>query len=396
MNADATRTVDVTQALDAAPLSPLQISTVALSLLAMIFDGFDIQAVAFAAPEITKAWQIDRAALGPVLAAGLVGMAIGALAFGWWADRVGRRAAMIAAMVLIAAGSLACAFASNLTELTAMRLATGVGLGGALPVATALIAEFAPARWRSLAVAIAVVGIPLGGVTGAAIAQDLVPRLGWPSVFVVGGVLPAALAVVLWFALPESPKYLAQHRSRSTELATLLNRLDPNNRLTGAERFIVPELAVERARVGALFTPALRRSTLALWLLYFTNIFVIYVFFSWLPTVLSAAGLATAVSIRGALWFNLGGVIGSLICAYLIGRFGSRSVLLSIAAGSVVMTFAIGSNGVLTGTGGSVVLLMWSIAGAGACINAVQVGAYALAAHVYPTNVRGTGVGAAG
>jgi AAHS family 4-hydroxybenzoate transporter-like MFS transporter len=135
---------------------PLVVSL--FTVLTFVFDGFDIQGVAFVAPELLKQWGIARAALGPVLAAGLVGMAAGSLLLGPLGDRIGRRSAMAGSLLIVAAGSLASAFASSPGELVLYRFITGVGIGGSIPSATALMMEFAPVRVRNLAVSITVVG----------------------------------------------------------------------------------------------------------------------------------------------------------------------------------------------------------------------------------------------
>jgi AAHS family 4-hydroxybenzoate transporter-like MFS transporter len=145
--------------------------------------------------------------------------------------------------------------------------------------------------------------------------------------------------------------------------------------------------------VAAIFEHALRRDTLVLWLIFFTNVFSIYFFFNWLPTVLSAANLDFGVAVSGSLYFNLGGVIGSLVSSWLVTRYGSRLVLGAIAAAAVVSVIGIARNDVFSDGGGNVASLMLAMAMAGACVNAVQIGMFSVAANVYPTHCRSTGVG---
>jgi AAHS family 4-hydroxybenzoate transporter-like MFS transporter len=180
------------------------------TLLALVFDGFDIQAIGFIAPALLAEWDISRAKLGPVLAAGLVGMALGAIALGPLGDRIGRKRSLLAAMGLIAAGSLASAFVQDPLQLTICRFFTGLGLGGCLPNATALIMEFAPLTLRNLMVSVTIVGVPVGGVLGAAVAARLLPEFGWRAIVMVGAILPALLALVMWIVMPESPRFLAR------------------------------------------------------------------------------------------------------------------------------------------------------------------------------------------
>ena len=322
--------VEVSGIVDGARFGPCALTVSVLTTLALVFDGFDIQAIAFAAPRLMSDWGIDRAALAPILAAGLLGMFVGALVLGIAGDRYGRRRALLASMALMAASSLLAATADGPAPLATYRFLTGLGLGGTLPNATALMVEFTPLAIRTVIVAITVVGVPIGGMIGAAIAARLVPALGWPSIFVLGGVLPGLLLLAMAWLLPESPQYLARRPQRAKELATTLNRVLGEARYDGSERFTNRDLAVGRERVGplALFGAEHRRETLVIWLIFFTNVFTAYCYFSWTPTVLSAVGLSLATALRGLLLFNLGGVIGALLGAWWMGRAGSRPVLL--------------------------------------------------------------------
>lgn len=220
--------VDVSTVLDEARLGPLQLVVLAFTFFTLVMDGFDIQAIAFAAPALTAAWGIERSSLGPVLAAALLGMAAGAAGIGLLGDRYGRKTALTFSCVLMAVGSLASAFATGPMELAVLRFVTGIGLGGALPNSTALMFEFAPKAWRQVATSAALVGVPLGGMLGAALARSMIPELGWQALFMVGGFIPALLAMVMWLALPESPRYLSARPTGFKELADLLVWPTPN------------------------------------------------------------------------------------------------------------------------------------------------------------------------
>lgn len=389
-------TVDVSHVLDSARFGPMQLAVLAFTFFTLVMDGFDIQAIAFAGPALTETWGISRSALGPVLAAALVGMAIGAAGIGSLGDRHGRKTALIVSCALMGVGSVASAFSNGPVELAVYRLLTGVGLGGALPNATALMYEFAPKAWRQVATSIALIGVPLGGMLGAALARWMIPEFGWQALFVVGGIIPTLLAACMWLLLPESPRYLSGRPARYGELASLLNRIvraqqyRPDSRFTGGG-------AAEsgKSAVSAIFAPEYRRDTLTLWAIFFTNVFSVYIFFNWLPTVLSSANLDFKLAVTGSLFFNLGGVVGTIASSLVMGRLGSRKVLIAVGAAAVVSVIAIGANHVFSpgNTSGDVSSLMWSMAAAGACMNALQIGMYSVAAHAYPTFCRSTGVG---
>lgn len=388
--------VDVSSVLDKARFGSLQLVVLALTFLTLVMDGFDIQAIAFAAPALTEAWGIERSSLGPVLAAALLGMAVGAAGIGVLGDRYGRKTALVFSCVLMAAGSLASAFAPGPMELAALRFVTGIGLGGALPNSTALMFEFAPKAWRQVATSAALVGVPLGGMLGAALARSMIPELGWQALFVVGGSIPALLAAVIWWALPESPRYLSARPMRYKELADLLNRLAHAEQYVPTSQFVGGGAADSgKSAVAAIFGSDYRRDTLTLWLIFFTNVFSVYFFFNWLPTVLASASLDFRVAVTGSLFFNLGGVFGALAASGLTGRFGSRRVLGVVGVLAIVSVIAIATNGVFTldAASGSITALMFAMAAAGGCINALQIVMFSVAAHAYPTFCRSTGVG---
>jgi AAHS family 4-hydroxybenzoate transporter-like MFS transporter len=389
-------TVDITEVIEAARFSGFALRAAILSLLLLILDGFDIQAVAFAAPALIKVWSIDRSVIGTALLAGLVGLAIGAVGFGRFADRIGRKPALVIGTLLFSVGGFLCSTAHDVHELVTYRFITGLGLGAPLPLATALIAEIAPRSWRNALVGLALIGIPLGGFVGAAVAEVLVPRFGWPSIFQVGALLPALLVPLLVVWLPESPKFLTRRPERFQQLAEMLNRLTRSRRFKGTEAFVVAE-SESRQSVATLVRQPYLLATLFLWLAFFTNVLVVYVFFGWLPIVLSTAGVPLALSVRGSLLFNLGGVVGALGAAALLHTLGSRRILVCLAVLAVIVTYFIGQNAIFAP--GTAVLnttpVFWCIAIAGVAINGVQISLYAVAAQTYPTVLRATGVGSA-
>ncbi|MGA0100388.1 MAG: MFS transporter [Steroidobacteraceae bacterium] len=374
--------------LDKAPFVGLPLLVSVLTALAVVFDGFDIQAIAFVAPSLMQEWGIDRAGLAPVLAAGLIGMALGALLVGNLGDRLGRRRALIGCLVLIAVASWASAFAENATQMTGLRLLTGVGLGGVLPNATALIVEFSPRRVRNLVVAVTIVGVPIGGMVGSMAAATVIPVLGWQAVFLIGAVLPAMLAAAMWIWLPESPRFLATRPARRAELQRLVAALSPG---ATVGQGVDPVVETGAPGVRALLVPDYRRETLLIWTIFVTNIFSVYCFFNWTPTILAGQGLDLGTALRGAMTFNLGGVVGSIFGAWIMNRLGSRPVLLTLGLVGALSTVSIGLA--LDMASGELRLMYAAIALAGACISGIQVQMYTVASLAYPTAIRSTGVG---
>ena len=383
-------TVDVDRVLESAKLRGPALLAIVCAASSLILDGFDLQAVGFAAPALVGDFGVERAALGPALAASLVGMAFGAAGIGALGDRWGRRNTLLLSTALFGAATLLAATATSVAGLALWRLITGIGLGGALTAATALIAEFSPRRLRSQTIAAIQVGVPIGGMLGAMLAAELIPAHGWRSVFVVGGVLPLLSAAIMYFVLPESPRFLTTRAHAAQALASLLSRIDPGGRYSATDEFVLGEdLSTSRSGVRALFSPQLRWDTVIVSLAFLTNMFAVYAFFNWAPLVLTSLGFELVTAVRGALVFNLAGIVGVIACAWLFARLGSRRPL---------AVFAFVSTGALAylasrDAAGGLPALMGGIAVAGAAISAVQVGMYTLAAHVFPTECRTSGIG---
>jgi AAHS family 4-hydroxybenzoate transporter-like MFS transporter len=335
---------------------------VALTAITIVFDGIDNQLLGITIPALIAEWHVTRAAFAPVVSLGFVGMIVGAVAAGYWGDRAGRRVALLTSIAVFGVCTLGVALVHGVAALAVLRFATGIGLGGALPNATALAAEYVPRNRRALAVTLTIVCVPLGGTLAGLFAIPALPALGWRGLFIVGGILPIVTAAALSRVLPESPRYLEQR-------------------------------AQARSRVGDLFAAGLRRDTFALWGAFFSCLLAVYLGFSWLPSIIAGAGLSASVASSGITVFNLGGVAGALCGGALITRFGSRATMLPMAAGAVLGALVLSRMPLHPGM--NVFRLMAMLAYTGGLINAVQTTMYALAAHVYPTAMRSTGVGTA-
>jgi AAHS family 4-hydroxybenzoate transporter-like MFS transporter len=389
------RTVNVDEVLDALRFRGLPLVVAVCVGVVLVLDGFDIQLIGFAAPALLTDLGVERGALAPALAASLVGMAVGATGIGAVGDRWGRRPALLLSTLLFGLATLLGATASSVAALTVWRFATGLGLGGALPTATALMAEFSPPRVRSRALGAAIVGVPVGGIVGALVAAEILPALGWRALFVVGGVLPLAAALAMYFVLPESPRYLATRPDGRGTLASLLNRLTASARYSARDAFVLREgpAPAHAAGVRALFAPELRWDTVMTSLVFLTNVFAVFAFFNWAPLVLTSMGHALETAVRGLLVFNAAGVVGALLGGWSIARLGSRATLAAFALTAVFSLAWLTWAALATGAEARLPEVMAGFAVAGFAINAVQVGMYAVAAHVFPTPCRSSGVG---
>lgn len=387
--AQAGRSVDVTSVIDAAPLGRFQIASVVLCGLVAMLDGFDTQSIAFVAPVLAEAWQVAPGDFGPIFAAGLVGILCGQFIAGPLSDRYGRRKVILGCTFLFAVLTLATAAATSLKMLLLLRFLTGIGLGGATPNIIALTAEFSPQRLRATAITVMFAGFPLGAAIGALISSMIIPAFGWHSVFVLGGVIPLILLVVLAVRLPESVQFLVAAGRPQREIGALLDRIAPERARVAGERYVLQEQRLQGFSMLHLFRDGRAMKTLLLWVTFFMSLLMIYFLMSWLPLALKQAGASITSALTASVFLNLGGAIGGIVLGRLIDRLEPAAVLCTGYVIAGISTALIGQ------VDSQVVILMTCVFVAGFCTIGGQTAMNALTASIYPTQARATGLGTA-
>lgn len=385
------QSIDIGHLLDEGRWGSRQKLYVFLTALTIIFDGIDNQLLGVAVPAMMRDWSLTRGAFAPVLAAGMIGMMAGGAIAGLVGDRLGRRVALIGSVFVFGVLTALAALVDNLWTLATLRFLAGLGLGGAMPNAAALVSEYVPKRHRPFAVTLTIVCVPLGGTLAAFVSGYVMPVLGWRSLFAFGGILPVVVALILIKFLPESPRFLARHPDRWPDLVQTLRQIGHD--VPDGSTFVdLSERAAVKASIGSLFTLEFRRETIALWGAMFACMLAVYSAFNWVPSLL-ATDLGLAVASNGLAAFNFGGVGGAICGGLVIARIGSRPTMLTMAAGAVAGAVMLAATPISATTSAASLILMLGFTGA--MINAIQTTLYALAAHVYPTTVRATGVGTA-
>jgi AAHS family 4-hydroxybenzoate transporter-like MFS transporter len=383
--------IEIGELLDHGPWPRFAKLATLLFAIAIIFDGFDISIVGFAVPSIIQDWHLPRASFAPLLVIGLLGMMVGSAIAGFIGDRIGRRAALSLSVLLFGVGVAASAFAPNLLTIEVLRFIAACGIGGALPNAATMSGEFTPIKMRTVAVMSTIICVPLGAALAGSVAGVVVPLGGWRALFFIGGILPILLSFVMFWLVPESPRFLARHPERAPELVRLLGRL--GHAVPPDATFIESASQTAAPSLTDFFGPRRALSTLSLWLTFFASGASVYLCLSWLPSLLSARQLGSAVSIEGLEAWNYGGFIGVVGFVLLVNRLGSRILTLTACLGAVVSALLLVTMGVKQGVNAP--LLLTALAAHGFFVNALQTSLFALGVYLYPTRVRARGVAVA-
>ena len=385
MAADVVRIADLAEG---DRLAPLTKRVLLLCFLVMVVDNYDNTAISFAMPQLVREWHIDKVTVGSIFTAGIFGLMVGSIIFGWLGDRFGRKTGLLAGLVWFGLVTLCVTRAASVPQLVALRFLAGLGIGGALPNAVALVNEYSPRRIRVFAIAVIFAGYTLGGSGGGFIAAGLMPIYGWPVVFVVGGILPLLLAAALLLWLPESIRFLSLRRANDAKVRRLARALRPDLRLAPDVR-LVGEIDDDKAagiRFADLFRGPLRAMTPLLWVLYIANSMAVFAITNWLPFLAEAAGLPPVRAALAATLWSIGGTLGGLIASWFADRVGLRAIVVFILIGCP-MTASLGY------WAGDVGVLFGAIFFAGVFVVGTQNSLHGIAGSIYPTQIRSNGVG---
>jgi AAHS family 4-hydroxybenzoate transporter-like MFS transporter len=370
-------------ALENQRIGGLQIRVAALCAFIQVCDGYDINSIGVTVPALTHAWNLPGPAFTQAFLWSSIGIMVGALSAGPIGDRVGRKPLLLASLTIFGLASLLSAFAESLSALSILRFFTGMGIGGAFPGAATLSGDYAPQRFRATMIMATFTGAPIGGFVCGQLAALLLPSFGWPSVFLVGGVVPLLMVPALALWLPESPRFLAAKRSLSPREAALLQRLDISPGQATVESL---DLA-QGNPIRMLFGEGYALQTVLLWVIFFCSLMNLFLFVYWLPQVLHLSGMTPAEAARTTSFRELGAILAVVYLGLLIDRFGPERTLAWHYAAGVVFIAAI-ALAVMP-----YLLLAVVIFFSGMTIIGSQTGANATCGKLYPARMRTSGLG---
>ncbi|HTP92206.1 MAG TPA: MFS transporter [Xanthobacteraceae bacterium] len=379
--------VQVSHFLDEYGLGAFQAKLIAWSVLLAMIDGYDIGAIAFAAPSLIRDWHVAPKELGLVLSASNIGVLFGSQIFGWIGDSYGRKTALITANLLFGVFTFVASYSTNLTELSWLRFIAGLGIGGVIPNLVAINAESAPRHLRATLAIVAVGLVPLGGALAGFASAALVPQHGWQILFEIGGVVPILFALAAIFTLPESIKFMTLHESQRAKMEALIAAIRPDFKVPPNARFVIEDERQAPSNPIYLFRNGLAAITPLTWLIFACNLMGYFFLISWTPTLMGAAKVPPATAALAGAALQVGGTVGALVLCWWLqrGRFLAIAILFVIA---VPVVGSIGYAG-LTSTTALIVTTFF----AGAVVLGIQSGINVVGAMIYPTSLRANGSG---
>lgn len=330
------------------------LAILAVAILCALFDGFDLQVLAFVASTIAQSWQVGLPAFGIAFSAGIAGMILGGLFVAPLGDRVGRKSLVIGAMLAVAMTTFVTGFCTNIAQLAAIRFFTGVGLGAIMPGLIAIAHESAPPARRTVYVTILMCGFPAGGFFGGLIVAAGLRRVGWEALFMGMGVVALGITLLMAVVLVGGRPVQSTKRKLPSGLSLL------------RDGRAVP--------------------TLLIWLLYFASLFNIYLLMSWLPSLLERSGFSNEQAAMVSGINSLGGAIGGIVLGYLVGKLGKRILLVAY----LLAVPAVAAMGAISGALNLMFCLSFLV---GALIPGGHVCNTAIVADHYATEMRATGLG---
>jgi benzoate transport len=366
-------------------MTQVQYFSIAICFLMSVLDGMDVLVVSYCAPAIAEDLNLGPKTLGFVFSAGLIGMAIGAIFLAPFADRFGRKKLILASAFIMGLSVLLTAYSENISQLILMRLVSGLGIGCMLATTATLTSENVLNNSKDFWVSLVISGYPVGAVVSGYVAAAIIPSYGWESMFVLAGLTTLLTIPLIFFFLSESPQFYLKKQ--------------PKDALAKANKILIkmnfkpldslPKIGLKannKPLVSKLFSEKYQTSTLQLWAALFFAFGCLYFLISWIPKLATDAGLSIELAIYAGTIFNVGAFFGIVLQGYFSSKIGLKKTISFF----LLLTFLLMASFKLF-VGTDILLLVYFLLGFS--LQGGFVGLYAVAARLYPTEFKTTGVG---
>lgn len=385
--------VEVGSLLEASSWNGYQKLVLLLLTSVMVLDGVDAQVLSLSLSAITSELNTSRSAISWIYALSFIGMAIGAALGGILGDKYGRKVVLVVATFVFGALTATAAFVDSIFWLGACRAIASLGMGGAMPTVAALTAEFTGVRKRSVALGILMAGLPFGGILVGVLAAGILPAHGWRSLFIVAGLAPVALSIVLLFFLPDSLRFVLKNSKNAFKASRILSKVT-GQPIPADSILFYEDKQKAKISISELATGGYLLDTIMISLGLFFSVLCTYMMYSWSPTFFIEAGYSVKFSSLTMSLFSTGGLLGAIVAGYFFSILGSRKTLLKMV--TLGIAFCAGLCLIPTdqviNSSTAILIALFVL---GICIPGTQAAIMVLVAQIYPSHMRSTGVGIA-
>lgn len=377
------KTINVQEIIDDAKFNGFHRLLVFCCFLIIVFDVYDLVVFGVVLPVLMEEWQLTPVQAGVLGSYALFGMMFGAIFFGSLSDRIGRKKCIIACMLIFTVFSYLVTLCTGPTSFGIMRFIAGLGIGGLMPNAVALITEYAPKKSRSFLSTLMFSGYGVGGILAALLGIWLLPIYGWKIMFYIGA-LPILIIPIIMKIVPESVGFLVV-KEKNTDVKAVLQQIDPTLSIQENDKFHMPGKSAN-VSISKLFKDGRLVSTIMFWIAFFMCLLMVYGLNSWLPKLMTKAGYPLGSSLIFLLALNFGGMVGAIWGGKLGDKFHLKKVLIIFLSIAAISLFLLGFKG-------NSFTLYLLITIAGATTIGTQILLYTYVAQFYPMDVRSTGIG---
>ncbi len=343
--------------IDSLRLSPNQYLTILICFFLNVIDGVDVLIMSYTSPVITSDWSISSDTLGVVFSSGLLGMAIGALLLAPQADYIGRKKIILISVIIISSGVFFTGFSKNIYHLIVLRFFSGIGIGAMLATTASIVSECTPNRSKDFWISFILAGYPIGAMIAGYISNIIIDIYSWEYVFFIFGAISLIFIPIVYFLMSESIVFLKINKTKNQTVPLL-----------------------------SLFSKTYFTQTLKLWMAFFFSFGCLYFLISWIPKLVTETGLSLKLGIYSGTIFNLGAFFGIITQGYFSSKFGVKKTISSFlfltGVIMILIDFFVGSD---------LMLIVFGILGF--AIQGGFVGLYSVAARIYPSEFRTTGIG---
>ena len=374
----------ITSKIDSSNISFLQFLILLICFFLNIIDGMDVLVISYTAPVIASSWDISFEALGVVFSSGVLGMAIGALLLAPYADKIGRKKIILISTIIISIGILLTGFSANIYHLIFLRFLSGIGIGTMLASTVSLVSEYTPNRSRDFWVSFILAGYPIGAILAGYLSNYILKYYSWEVVYIIFGIISIFFIPIIYFFLLESVDFLLKNQPKNalSRVNLILKKLD----FSKIDSLPKKVSLASKIPVNRLFQAKHIDSTIKLWMAFFFSFACLYFLISWIPKMVTELGLSLELGIYSGTVFNIGAFFGIVTQGYFSSKFGLKKIIsIFLIVTCVIMTQ------IHHFFGSDWMLLIFGVLGF--TIQGGFVGLYSVAARIYPTEFRTTGVG---